>query len=838
MKALCFQLVLCMLLGYASAPSQQQPFAASQSQKQVSGMDREKHRAASPLKLKKEQEMTDHSSIADFTCPTDPFEPNDSLSVATPIAFMQTLRGAYICPFDDLDYYVFNANAGVHISAYVTASQVGSQLDPILGLYDSTGAELAFNDDYNGLDPLIEYIIPASGKYYLCVASYANKSAPNDFYSITLVSFHAISGTVFNDINHNGLKDSSETGLAGWTIELHSDTGVTTTVTDSNGYYSFGNLPTGWYTVYEQLQGGWAQVYPSSGDWSFYLVTDTVANYGNLQAPPSRVYGTLFNDLDDNGIRGPSEPGLAGWAVTIAGTINGFDTTVVTDSAGNYSAAGVPAGYCTVWLTDKSGWFTSLPGSARWSFLLAGLDTEADFGAWLPPPNKIWGVKFEDKNKNGVRDAGEGGLQGWTIELRRYSGTRVVFDTTTVTDDNGMYKFENLIYGDYGVFEQAESGWTTTYPPAGYWYYHYLLSDTVEADFGNWNSNGQTGDLRCTFSAAQLETAASSKQRPLKASSPLRPTVPNYANIVNTVIAGVKVGLSGQFQFSGASGELAYLLPSSYSDVWTTYWKGIGHTHTARGFDLDNTGKVMRKRWKSIPPTTKNDILIRDLLTFKINLLASADSLTHPGLGSLTYFDPPVEQHPLHGKTLDQIAAYADTIMTNWGGASYDTYIMLNTVVARINNAFATPSFSYNAAGWALGKLYVQGIRTVADVQFLRDGPIIAPFAAGVQLPQLPSKFELHQNYPNPFNPTTTISFDLPVASMVTVKVYDILGQGIATLIDHAEMDMGEREIEFDGSRLPSGVYFYRLNATGIVSSDGRFSGQAFTDIKKMMLVK
>ena len=89
----------------------------------------------------------------------------------------------------------------------------------------------------------------------------------------------------------------------------------------------------------------------------------------------------------------------------------------------------------------------------------------------------------------------------------------------------------------------------------------------------------------------------------------------------------------------------------------------------------------------------------------------------------------------------------------------------------------------------------------------------------------IPSEYKLYQNYPNPFNPLTTIVFDLPKASLVTLKVYNILGQEVATLVNE-KREAGSYEVEFDGSKLTSGVYFYRLGAGEFVS------------VKKLMLMK
>jgi hypothetical protein len=80
----------------------------------------------------------------------------------------------------------------------------------------------------------------------------------------------------------------------------------------------------------------------------------------------------------------------------------------------------------------------------------------------------------------------------------------------------------------------------------------------------------------------------------------------------------------------------------------------------------------------------------------------------------------------------------------------------------------------------------------------------------------LADRFELLQNYPNPFNPQTTLSWTLPRMSRVTLRVYDVLGREIATLVDHESLAAGTHDVSFDASHLSSGVYFYRLQADGI----------------------
>jgi hypothetical protein len=89
----------------------------------------------------------------------------------------------------------------------------------------------------------------------------------------------------------------------------------------------------------------------------------------------------------------------------------------------------------------------------------------------------------------------------------------------------------------------------------------------------------------------------------------------------------------------------------------------------------------------------------------------------------------------------------------------------------------------------------------------------------------IPTHFELDQNYPNPFNPSTAIHYALPRDAYVSIRIYDLLGRVVETLVDEFE-GAGYKSVEFNAASLPSGVYFYQLHAGG------------FTDIKKMLLAK
>jgi uncharacterized Ntn-hydrolase superfamily protein len=91
--------------------------------------------------------------------------------------------------------------------------------------------------------------------------------------------------------------------------------------------------------------------------------------------------------------------------------------------------------------------------------------------------------------------------------------------------------------------------------------------------------------------------------------------------------------------------------------------------------------------------------------------------------------------------------------------------------------------------------------------------------------PLLPNEFHLFQNYPQPFNPSTTIKYQIPITSKVVLKVFDVLGNEMETLVDQKK-SAGMYEVDFDGTELTSGIYFYSLLT------------KEFTDTKKMILLK
>ncbi len=122
----------------------------------------------------------------------------------------------------------------------------------------------------------------------------------------------------------------------------------------------------------------------------------------------------------------------------------------------------------------------------------------------------------------------------------------------------------------------------------------------------------------------------------------------------------------------------------------------------------------------------------------------------------------------------------------------------------------------------------------VGFVKYWYNG-MIAPSSSvvtSVHLPQVPRSFAVFQNFPNPFNPSTTIKYRIPSDGRVTIRVFNLLGQNVATLVNE-QKKAGSYTVEWNAVDVPSGVYFYRTEVVSASSAKG-----AFIDVKKMVLLK
>ena len=139
---------------------------------------------------------------------------------------------------------------------------------------------------------------------------------------------------------------------------------------------------------------------------------------------------------------------------------------------------------------------------------------------------------------------------------------------------------------------------------------------------------------------------------------------------------------------------------------------------------------------------------------------------------------------------------------------------------------------TYRIAG-SLAQPILQNPGQLTSGQLWYLGVQIITTEAAQKEDSIPTEFSLEQNYPNPFNPTTTIQFTLPEALRVTLKLFDILGRELVTLVDK-EMETGVHKVLFDATDFASGVYFYRIQA----KSENSDSKQAFLQSRKLIFLK
>lgn len=280
-------------------------------------------------------------------------------------------------------------------------------------------------------------------------------------------------GTKFNDLNGNGVRDSGEPGLSGWTVELvKPDGSVSKVSTDSAGGYCFADLGPGVHQLREYAQTDWVQTSPA-GTGRHQFATESGRDrsgldFGNFRK--ARICGVKFDDSSGSGVPGTGS-GLANWQIELTEP-SGTKRRATTGSDGKYCFTGLGPGVHGVAEIQQSGWVQSVPAApGTYSKNLRSGDDLQDVhfgnrrtGGFVAV--QLCGVKFEDLDGDGIRDAGEPGLAGWTVRLQTPSGTTVQSATTGA---DGRYCFGNVGQGIYHVREVPQPGWLQTFPAAGRW---------------------------------------------------------------------------------------------------------------------------------------------------------------------------------------------------------------------------------------------------------------------------------------------------------------------------------------------------------------------------------
>ncbi|GAA2658384.1 conserved repeat domain-containing protein [Actinosynnema pretiosum] len=281
----------------------------------------------------------------------------------------------------------------------------------------------------------------------------------------------SIAGSVYEDVNGNGARDSGEPGIGSVQVTLTGTDALgrpvsTTVLTDPAGGYTFTGVVGGTYTVTETQPGGYLDG------------ADTPGTAGGTATPPDSITGIalgggqnatgyLFGESAQAGISGrvvdQAGNGIAGVTITLTGPTT---ATVVTDASGGYAFTDLPPGTYTVTETQPANYgdgpdtVGTAGGDASVNDVFSGIvinsGTVAAGYVFAEVQGSISGAVYYDANGNGVRDAGEVGIPNATVTLTDAAGD---VDLLVTTANDGSYSFAGLPPGTYTIVETTPTGY-------------------------------------------------------------------------------------------------------------------------------------------------------------------------------------------------------------------------------------------------------------------------------------------------------------------------------------------------------------------------------------------
>ncbi|HYQ86541.1 MAG TPA: T9SS type A sorting domain-containing protein, partial [Bacteroidota bacterium] len=620
-------------------------------------------------------------------------------------------------------------------------------------------------------------------------------------------------------------------------------------------------LPAGAYIASEADSGaGWVRLNGNHAlnDTLVLLANQTVADtFINFR--PNSILVRKRKDNDGNFATSADRVGKA-WSLTVRDT---FGVLVATVNDSTLSLPSLGDKSYDISEADSAGWIhlgyviNAVPvaggaNSVRVS-LIDGQSAAVDFVNAPPIYSSFFRSFRQDSIANDVDNKGKIG------KFVKRKADKDQFTALLVNDVSSVphlhMEFSEAILTNYPFFTVPPSNHSPLDPSNKKWEFSFVDSvhhgDTVlVSGFGD---KGKPQKVSKYFWEIVSGTPLGTKKKdpPFPVNQPKLP-MPNRVNALFEAFeqsgfastSGLIVGRDKTTPVDSSKKFYGWILASKYTDVLKSLKDKTGlHGGYARGFDklTSNPTKAVLGRNKSIPPGKQNNKLIADMIALKLNITASMLAKIPIGFGELIYNDG--TSNPYNGKMVKEIAGIGDSLMMGrYVGATHtfvDTSVfrVLDETIQKINYSFegAMDTLDFSV------KLHMKGTRRLEDVAYMHANPSVVP---AVIIPldrpivETPQAYTLYQNYPNPFNPTTTIQFDLMEPSVVTLKIYNLLGQEVVTLLDHAAMEDGQQEVNFNAGNMASGVYFYRLITQPVIDPDEGVAGQQFVGVKKMMFIK
>lgn len=271
-----------------------------------------------------------------------------------------------------------------------------------------------------------------------------------------------------------------------------------------------------------------------------------------------------------------------------------------------------------------------------------------------------------------------------------------------------------------------------------------------------------------------------------------------------TATAIISLDTSGSNVLAGADGQGVFLSTdngTSWVQTVSTFAQVYAFTTIGTNLFAATGNGVLLSTDKGATWTSLNSSPnANTLLSFYSNLLAGTSSGVFESTNDGTSWVPLMSP----GLTTSNVNVLVASGPNIFAGTDNGVFLLKDTVWTRTG----LPNISVRA-------LVLKGANIFAGTygHGVYQRPLSEMITSVKQAPaDLPQRFVLYQNYPNPFNPGTAIGYDLPKRSQVKLIVYDVLGRQVETLVN-GEKQPGHYEVTFDASRLPSGIYFYRLQA-------------------------
>lgn len=344
-----------------------------------------------------------------------------------------------------------------------------------------------------------------------------------------------------------------------------------------------------------------------------------------------------------------------------------------------------------------------------------------------------------------------------------------------------------------------------------------LIQVLINEPFPNLSNWTPAGPLGLTNWSANASASAGGTAPELRLS--WTPSFNGTSYIKSNQITGpVGTPLQGSFKFFFDW----YANPSGTAGLAITYDDGVNYTPLWQV--VDPTGNV--------GPQTNNFTFSLTQANFKLAFFFIGNTFNNDNI----FFDDLLVQYIIPVELTSFVAtAIGNDVQLNWSTATeknnqgFEVQRKSNGEYQTVgfisgNGTTVQPqSYTYIDKNVSAGS-YTYRLKQIDFSGQFEYSPEVNVDVLGVK------EFSLAQNYPNPFNPTTTLSFNLAVDSKVSLKIFDVLGQEVITLLNETK-SAGTHNVTFDAGKLNSGVYFYRIDASGV-------DGQKFTDVKKMILNK